>query len=99
MHDAQGWRTVFFGQNWVRHDHVVLEAFGDAQFSAFVVQRTQGKGEGGKLLVDFAQHLATGLHLQLVGLVDGALVDRASFVHFLGLALARAHDDVDGVPG
>lgn len=66
-------------QDRVWLQQVVLDAFHDAHAGLrLVVERADRERQRGELGIDLLEHIARGLHLEAVGLVDLALEDRGA---------------------
>ena len=83
-------------QDWVWHQQVVVDALTKANLGGGLVGHgSDGEWEGWEALVHF-DHEGTGaLHLQVVHLVKLSLVDSASLLATLWLALAGGDIDVE----
>lgn len=70
----------------------MVEALQQTQPALLAVEAAHGEGHGGVLLVDLAEDAAAGFQLELVLLVQSALVHCGLFlVLHLCPALSRAH--------
>lgn len=83
-------------EDGVGHEHVVVDALADTDLgSNLVLHGTDGERQGGESFVDLNKEFARALHLQVVDLVELALINGAARGVLAGLSLASRHEHVE----